>query len=218
MTQLMGAVNNTPNIEHGILLAITIPTGSGSSNTYYISNCYKPVVYQGNTYQALGGFLQIADIQFDLVNTNNEITVSLSAIPTAYIENILGQQIKGGPIKIYRVFFDTATQEVKNINGYDQIFQRFNGVITNWSVSEDIQDTETGADIQHTITINASSVLGVLENRISGRRTNNNNYQIAYPELSINTGYNATKILTDLSFSRIEQLKAASFDFGKPTK
>lgn len=219
MTQAIASVAS-PHIEHGILIDLALPDPadpSGALDIYRISNCYKTVVTSaGETYQALGGFLQVTDIQNDLENTSAEISVSLSAIPATYIELILGYPIKGGSIKIRRVFFDTATQEVKTVAGVEQIFTRFNGIITNFAVQEDVQGL-TGAttEITHSITVIASSLVSILENRIAGRRTNARQYQIAYPELAVNAGYDANRILSDKSFSRIEALKNASFDFGK---
>lgn len=220
MTQAIGSVAS-PHIEHGILIDLSLPDPadpSGALDIYRISNCYKTIVTAaGETYQALGGFLQVTDIQNDLENTSAEISVSLSAIPATYIELILGYPIKGGSIKVRRVFFDTATQEVKTVDGVEQIFTRFNGIITNYAVQEDINDGTTAnvTEVTHSITVIASSLVSILENRISGRRTNARQYQIAYPELAVNAGYSADRIVSDKSFSRIEALKNASFDFGK---
>lgn len=187
----------------------------GSDRRWYISNCYNPITYNGKEYKALGGFLQVSNIQQDLVTTNNEIQVSLSAIPKEYIENILGQPIKGGAIRMYRVFFDPDTKQIANVDGVRQIFKRYQGIITNWAVNEDIQDGNNGQsiDITYTIGIMCSSVVGVLENRVAGRRTINSLYQVRYYERNITDA-----IITDLSMARIEQLKNASFDFGRPPK
>lgn len=205
MTQVITAVGN-PHIEHGVLLELTLPDAeTGAITTHYISNCYCNVTYNAHTYIALGGFLEITDIQGDLQSTNNEISLGLSAIPSQYIESILGRPVKGGAIKVFRVFFDTTTQLV--ISG--QVFLRFNGVITNFAVSEDIA-SDTSGDVTHTITVTASSILGVLENRVAGRRTNNKSYQVNYGEAYINAF-----ILADPAMNRIETLKNASFDFGK---
>lgn len=188
-------------------------TINGRDRKWYISNCYNPITYQGRVYKALGGFLEIGGIQQDLMSTNNEITLSLSAIPPEFIENILGQQIKGGPVKIYRVFFDPVTKLIKTVSGVQQIFQRFVGIVTNWGISEQIDDNDHAVEISYSITINCSSQLGVLQHRVTGRRTNNTNYQLYYNEKGITQA-----ITTDQSFARIEQLKSASFDFGKPPK
>jgi hypothetical protein len=173
------------------------------SITYYISNCYKAVTHNSKTYQALAGFLAVSEIQNNISNANDEVQVSLSAIPPTYIAATLDTQIKGGEINIYRAFFDYRTQEV--ITG--AIYKRFTGVISNFSVQEDLNAAGASPDVSHTITIIASSIMGVLENKISGRRTNQEDYQIVWPEL----GNSAT----DPSMNRVDTLFNSSFDFGK---
>lgn len=176
------------------------------ATTFYISNCYKEVVYNSNTYQALAGFLTISDIQSNISNANDEVQVSLSAIPSTYIAAVVGSQIKGGEINIYRVFFDYRTQEV--ITG--EIYRRFTGIVNNFTVQEDITTLSLTPEVSHTITIIASSIMGVLENKVSGRRTNRQDYQIFYTELN-NVNY-----ATDPSMDRVDTLFNQSFDFGKP--
>jgi len=173
------------NIEHGVLIDLTL-----DGTTYYISNCYKEVVYNGNTYQALAGFLTVSEIQSNISNANDEIQVSLSAIPPTYIAATLSEPIKGGEINIYRAFFDYTTQEV--ITG--AIYRRFTGIISNYSVQEDLDATTMTPEVNHTITIIASSIMGVLENKISGRRTNKQDYALSWTELPI-----TNKLITAIS-------------------
>jgi hypothetical protein len=199
MTTIITAVDTERSIEHGVLIDLTL-----DGTIYYISNCYKSITYNGNTYEALAGFLQISEIQNNISNANDEIQVSLSAIPPEYIAATLGQPIKGGEVNIYRAFFDYTTQEV--ITG--EIYRRFTGIISNFSVQEDIDVVNAEPSVNHTITIIASSIMGVLENKISGRRTNRQDYQIVWPEL----GNSAS----DPSMDRVEVLFNSSFDFGKP--
>jgi hypothetical protein len=189
------------NIEHGVLIDLTL-----DGTIYYISNCYKSISYGGNDYEALAGFLSISEIQSNISNANDEIQISLSAIPPEYIAATLGEPIKGGEINIYRAFFDYTTQEV--ITG--AIYKRFTGIISNFSVQEDVDVVNLEPSVNHTITIIASSVMGVLENKISGRRTNKQDYQIVWPEL----GNSAT----DPSMNRVEVLFNSSFDFGRDYK
>ena len=198
-TTITQVENNT--IEYGVLIDLTL-----DNTTYYVSNCYKDVVYDGNTYQALAGFLSVSEIQNNISNANDEIQVSLSAIPPTYIAATLDTQIKGGEINIYRAFFDYTTQQV--ITG--AIYRRFTGIISNYSVQEDINTEGSTPEVNHTITIIASSIMGVLENRVSGRRTNQEDYQIVWAEL----GNSAS----DPSMNRVEALFNSSFDFGKPYK
>jgi hypothetical protein len=186
------------SIEHGVLIDLTL-----DGTTYYISNCYKEVVYNSNTYQALAGFLTVSEIQSNISNANDEIQVSLSAIPPTYIAATLGSQIKGGEINIYRVFFDYNTQEV--ITG--AIYKRFTGVISNFSVQEDLNVSDAEPEVTHTITVIASSIMGVLENKISGRRTNQEDYQIVWAEIGNSS--------SDPSMNRVDALFNSTFDFGK---
>jgi uncharacterized membrane protein YgcG len=174
--------------------------------TYFISNCYTPVSYDGNTYQALAGFLQISEIQNNISNANDEIQVGLSAIPSIYIASVLDTQIKGGEINIYRAFFDYDTQLILASG----VFKRFAGIISNYAVQEDVDFAGYSPEVTHTITIIASSIMGVLENKVSGRRTNKEDYQIVYDEL----GNSAS----DPSMDRVDALFNSSFDFGKPYK
>ena len=189
------------NIEYGVLIDLTL-----DATTYYVSNCYKEIVYDGNTYQALAGFLTVSDIQNNISNANDEVQVTLSAIPPAYIAATIDTQIKGGEINIYRVFFDYKTQKVIT----DAVYRRFTGIVSNYSVQEDITVNGQTPEVNHTITIIASSIMGVLENKVSGRRTNQEDYQIVWPEL----GNSAT----DPSMDRVASLFNSSFDFGKPYK
>jgi hypothetical protein len=195
----IAAVDTERSIEHGVLIDLTL-----DGTTYYISNCYKAITHNGNTYQALAGFLQVSEIQSNISNANDEIQVSLSAIPPTYIAAVLGEPIKGGELNIYRAFFDYTTQEV--IAG--QIYKRFAGIISNYSVQEDIDVANEEPSVNHTITIIASSIMGVLENKYTGRRTNRQDYQMVYTEINNSA--------LDPSMNRVETLFNASFDFGKP--
>lgn len=191
---------NDNRIEFGVLIDLTL-----NNIEYNISNCYKAVTNPNNnkTYTALAGFLDISEIQSNLANATDEIQVSLSAIPSNYLAATLDTQIKGGHIAIYRVFFDYDTQEV--ITG--QIHKRFEGIVSNYSVQENLDVNGQGGDVTHTITIIASSIMGVLENRIAGRRTNKRDFNIVYSELG-NTA--------DISMDNVEALFNSSFDFGRP--
>lgn len=188
----------TNAIEHGVLIDLTL-----DEDTYYISNCYKNVTHNGNEYIALAGFLNTSDIQNNISNANDEIQVSLSAIPPTYIAATIGQPIKGGEVNIYRAFFDYETQEV--ITG--EVYRRFTGIISNFTVQEDLDTQATTPEVTHTITIIASSIMGVLENKISGRRTNKQDFEIEWPELANDPA--------DPSMERVESLFNSSFDFGK---
>ena len=64
------------SIKHCLLVELTVNT-----TTFYISNAYSPIVYNGNTYTQLGHFMGMSEIQDDLRITNNQIGIQLSGIP-----------------------------------------------------------------------------------------------------------------------------------------
>ena len=65
--------------------------------TYYISNAYKPVTFNSNTYTQLGSFLNIETLTEDIRTTNGDIALSLSGIPSTpdYVNLVLTTKIKG---------------------------------------------------------------------------------------------------------------------------
>lgn len=199
MSTAITAVDTEINIEHGVLIDLVL-----DGVEYNISNCYKTVSYNSKTYTALAGFLNLSEIQSNISSTNDDIQIGLSGIPGTYISAILGQPIKGGMVNIYRAFFDYNTQEVLAT----EIYKRFTGVIVNFSVQEDMDISEQTPNVTHTITVIASSIMGVLENRYTGRRTNPEDFAIVYSEIG-NSG-------TDPSMDRVMTLHNAAFDFGKP--
>lgn len=201
---------DSDHVEYGVIMDITVSV-DGAPVTYHVSNCATKI-YRADTahpgtnieYIPYAGFLDIGELQGNLQNTANEINITLSAIPTEYVEVVLGHAIKGGSIKIYRVFFNKTTGQVLS-NG---IHQRFVGYITNFAVNEDVQLSGLLGNVVHTLTLCASSIIGILDHMIAGRRTNSSSWQYQYDTMG-------EQILTDMSMSRVEALKNAQFDFGK---
>ena len=104
--------------------------------TYYLSNAYKKLTYNSNTYTELGAFLGVSEVAEDIRATNGDITLNLSGVPSsdgAYLSLVLTTNIKGGTVKVYRGFFDQNTFELDT----SQVYTRFNGVITNFAITED---------------------------------------------------------------------------------
>ena len=187
---------NSSSIKHALLINITI-----NGTVYRISNAYGPITYNGNVYTQLGNFLSMTEIQGDLKITNNQLSVVLSAIPPDdgspnYMNIALNSNLKGSNIKIYRAFFDTAS----GFYVTNQVYLRFNGYVSNYSLSENWdQDNKITSN---NITIQCNSVHGLLEKKLSGRRTNDTDEQKFYPG--------------DTGMSRVKALADSQFDFGKP--
>ena len=191
-----------PQIRHGVLIRIL-----ANGVNYYVSNTYGPVTYNSNLYQGLGHFLGMDQIQDDLRVTNNQISLSFSGIPkvaedgglgayNSYVAMILDQKIKGSKVWIYRAFFDLTTNQLLT----DSVSLRFAGYISNFSIVDGI-DLEA-RDNTKTVVIICSSVIGIIDRKISGRRTNQTDQRLLYP--------------TDESMDRVAVISNTSFDFGKP--
>ncbi len=182
------------HISSCLLIDLTL-----DSTTYYISSAYKPVTYNSNTYTELGSFLQVSDFQEDIRTTNGDISLTLGGIPSEqnYLSLILTTPVKGGNISVYRGFYNTTTHELDT----NQVYKRFQGVITNFAIQEDFQP---GSTLTNSVTVTCASINSLLENRISGQRTNPNDRARLFPN--------------DLVFARVPQLYNVSFDFGKEYK
>jgi len=187
-------------IKHCVLIKLTV-----NSTEYYISNAYAPLTYDGDSYQALGHFLNFSDIQNDLRITNANLGISLSGIPkdageaglgsyNSFIQLILNENIKGSKVEIYRAFFDLNTLAIADVS------LRFKGYISNYSIT-DSRDENTQVE-SYTVAVNCSSIHAVLEKRISGRRTNPTDQRSLYAN--------------DTGMDRVIQISNTSFDFGKP--
>lgn len=189
-------------VRHALLIRLLV-----NGTDYFIANTYGPVTYEGNNYLGLGHFLGTNEIQDDLRITNNSIQVSLSGIPkdageqglgaySSYVALILDQKIKGSKIWIYRAFFDLTTNDILT----NSVSLRFAGYISNYSITDGI-DLEA-KDNSKTVVITCASVIGIIDRKISGRRTNSTDQRSFYP--------------TDNSMDRVAVISNTSFDFGKP--
>lgn len=193
MSTAISAVTDTISISHCV--AITLNLGPG--NVFYISDAYKPITVNGNVHTELGALLTISSSQENLRAATSDLTITLSGIPgdEDYITPMLNRPIKGGEVTISRVFFDPDTL----IELPGQVYQRFSGVITNFAISED-SDYQAGK-LTRQAQVSCSSTLSVLENKISGQRTNSADRKRLYPG--------------DISFDRVKELQNTEFDFGR---
>jgi len=184
-------VTGKNNIKHAMLVDLTL-----GATTYYLSGAYKPITYSGNTYTELGSFLGVSEIPEDIRTTNGDIQLSLTGIPSDqdYMGIILGTAIKGGVVKIHRAFFnDDYSVAAANV------FQRYSGIITNYSISEDYNFLD-GINT-NSVAVSCASVNAILESKVVGQRTNVTDRKKYFP--------------TDSTFSRVTDLHQVQFDFGK---
>lgn len=184
-------------ISHCVLIDLTL-----ADTTYYISSAYQAIQFDGNTYTELGAFLQVSELREDLKSSNGDIAISLSGVPSesAYMDIVLSAPIRGGTVRIRRAFFDESTgQLLQDSNNQIQVFDRYQGIITNFSVDE--QTNFITGNLNNQITVTCSSLQTLLDNRITGQRTNGTDRRRYYPG--------------SIDFDRVKVIQNTRFDFGK---
>lgn len=179
------------SLESAVLVKWAVPNFS----TAYISDYHTVLTFDGNDYTNIGTLLSVSGATSEIKPSRGEITVSLSGVPTGSISTILNQEIKGSTIWIYRGYFDTQTNQPLDLGGGNTQLH-FKGIVTNYSITDDI---DLGAGIAtSTITLTCNSAVETLSLKVSGRRTNSSDFP------------------TTLDMSRVQALANSNFNFGAP--
>ena len=189
-------VDNTNNIRIADFIRLTTPTETFRFATTP-SILTIPAV-DAQPFESVGQLVKIGDATKDIKSTANETTVTLVGIDTAMLGLVLGQNIKGSQIEMWHGFFDTNGALI-TIGGSGGLYQFFNGYINNMSISE--QWMEEVRMFVGTVTVSASSIQLILQNRTAGRYTNNNSWTFFNP--------------TDTSMDRVSFITTINYQFGK---
>ena len=189
-------VDNTNNIRIADFVRLTTPTETFRFATT-ASVLTIPAV-DTQPFEAVGQLVKIGDATKDIKSTANETTVTLVGIDTAMLGLVLGQNIKGSQIEMWHGFFDTNGALITT-GGSGGLYQFFNGYINNMSISE--QWMEELRMFVGTVTVSASSIQLILQNRTAGRYTNNNSWTFFNP--------------TDTSMDRVSFITTINYQFGK---
>jgi len=173
----------------------TTAGGSYTSTVLKFSDNRNSFDIDGESYVGLGNLMNVTNSSSELRVSSGELTIVISGIPDSSIAEIIHSRIKGSPVTVYRAFFNPVTGGTIPITGP---FGRFVGFVNNYSLQEDYDvDSRTATN---TLALICNSSVDVLQNKISGRRTNPRSQKAFYP--------------SDLSMDRVPTLKNATFDFG----
>jgi hypothetical protein len=173
-------------------------TVGNAATVYTFCNAAAPITVSGITFANLGALLSVGDVQRDIKATSDDMTISLTGIDPTNVGIILSNDIKGSLVEVWRGFFDSNNQIITTPT--TQFFKRYQGIINSVSITEDF-NSEARTRIA-TCSISCSSMRRVLENRLSGVKTNKNNWQFIYPN--------------DTSMNRVSEISNQYFDFGSP--
>lgn len=184
-----------PQIRHAEFVKLTVGT---AATVYTFCNAAAPITVDGITFANLGALLNVGDVQRDMRSTSDDMTIVLTGIDPINVGLILGNDIKGSLVEVWRGFFDSNNQII--ITPTTQFFKRYQGIINNVSITEDF-NSELRTRIA-TCSISCSSMRRILENRLGGVKTNQSSWQFLYPG--------------DISMNRVATIANTYFDFGKP--
>jgi len=180
------------NIQTNLFCKLVVP----GYQTLTFSDYHINYTIDSVTYQGIGELLSVSNTTSNLRATSEELSVSISGIPSGNVSDILTKKIKGSELQITRAFFNAANGALLSITGNPA--GKFKGVVNNFNVADDL----SGSDSSVIITVTATSVIDQLNNKVTGRRTNPIDQAEFYPG--------------DQSFDRVPALAKSNFNFGAP--
>lgn len=189
-------VQNTNNIRIADFVRVTTQDA-----VYRFATTPSPLTIpavDSEPFDALAGLVSINDVQRDIKSTANETSVTLIGLDNALLGWVLSQDIKGSLIEMWHGFFDT-NGALLTTGGTGGLYKFFTGYINSFQISE--QWMEEVREVVGVITVNASSIQIILQNRTAGRFTNNNAWQFFNPG--------------DNSMARVSAVETANYFFGK---
>ena len=149
-------------------------------------------------FDGLGQLVDIGKIQRDIKSTANQTSITLVGIDTSLLGLVLGSDLKGSQITMWKGFFNTQG-ELLTTGGLGGLYQYFYGYINAFTIGE--QWMEEARMYVGLITVNAANIQMILQNRVAGRFTNNASWQFYNP--------------TDTSMNRVASISSLFLPFGK---
>ena len=189
-------VQNTNTIRYADFVRMTTP-----SATYRFATTPTAITVaavDAQPFTALGQLVKVGNATRDIKSTANETTVTLTGIDPVMLGVVLGTEIKGAQLEMWHGFFD-ANGQLITTGGTGGLYQFFNGYINSVGINEQWYEEIRG--YIGTITISASSIQLILQNRLAGRYTNNNSWQFYAPN--------------DTSMNRVAFIQTINYAFGK---
>lgn len=196
MSTTMNALNSA-NIRHAEFVRMVV--GKAPTTTYTFCNAAAPVTVSGITFSGMGSLLGIGQVERNIKSTSTDMALSLTGIDPANVAIILSANIKGSTVEIWRGFLDSNNQIITTPT--QQFFKRYQGIITNVSITEDWND-ELRSRIA-TCSVSCTSMKRVLESYVASSKTNKTLWQDRYGT-------------SETSMNRVDAISNTYFDFGKP--
>lgn len=193
---IISPVDGTNNIRIADFIRVNTGTEIYRFTTAPINTLVPSV--DSTAFSAAGTLVRVGDVQRDIKSTANETTVTLIGIDTTMLGWVLSQSVKGSKIQMWHGFYNTNNQLITS-GGSGGLYQFFSGIVTSFTISETWMEEARG--YVGTITVAASAIQLILQNRIAGRYTNNNSWQF----------FNSD----DTSMNRVNFIQNINYQFGR---
>ena len=200
------SIGASSNSAGTVFTAIAAGTGTGVATQeliYRFSTAPAPLTIpavDSQPFSGMGQLIQIGEAVRDIKSTANETSFTLVGIDTSLLGWVLSQDIKGSKIEAWHGFFDVNGALITT-GGTGGLYRFFTGYINSFAISE--QWMEEVRSYIGVVTVNASSIQLILQNRFAGRYTNDNSWQFFNPG--------------DTSMNRVSFISTINYQFGKST-
>lgn len=191
------------SIESNLFVKIEVeyykanPAATPAAYDLLFSDRPQTTVINGDTYVGLGKLLSITNTSSELRVSKSDLTITISGVPNTSISEIINSKIKGSKITVTRGLFNSSTgQFLSSVSGNP--VTRFKGFVNNLALDEDYDADNRKSS--NTLVLTCSSAVSILENKISGRKTNSSSMRKFYSG--------------DSSMDRVTNLENSYFDFG----
>lgn len=188
-------LSSYPAIQSNMFVYLNTPNGQ-----FTFSDYHKSFTINGVNYVGLGQLCTIGPTVSNLRSAPQQLAIGIGGIPTSSVDSIIQTKFKGSSITVYRAFFNPSNGSFINVAGNPA--GKFVGVVNNYSLDDTL--TMGSMDGSFVLTLSCTSNVELLNNKVSGRRTNPVDEALYFP--------------TDKSFNRIPALIRSNFQFGAPTK
>jgi hypothetical protein len=191
-------VDNTNNIRMADFVRITTNTTNYRFAT--TPSALTITAVDSQPFNGLGTLVKVNDVQRDIKSTANETTVTMVGIDTAMLGLVLNTNVKGCLIEMWHGFFDVNGALITGGGvGGSGLYKFFTGYINSFTITE--QWMEEARQFVGIVSVSASSIQIILQNRTAGRYTNDNAWQFFNPG--------------DTSMNRVAFIETINYAFGK---
>lgn len=194
MSTTINALSSS-SINFAEFVRLTLP-----AETLTFCNAAGPITVNSITFEGLSSLLQIGEIQKNVKANSADLQISLTGIDPSTVALVLGANLKGSKVEIWRGFLDANNQIITTPT--TQFFKRYQGIINNVAINETFDDNLRQRIA--TCVISSASMRSVLDARVAGMKTNEQSWKQFYPN--------------DTSMDRVAVIASTYFDFGKAPK